>query len=129
MNHRTVLADTSFFIAVETGRPLREDAPQRYQVSTITIGELRAGVLSAADEKSRAARLRTLTKAMEAEPLPVDDQVSVAWAELRSALRAAGRRMPANDSWIAATAIAHGLPVATQDDDYDGTPGLEVIKL
>ena len=129
MNPRTVLADTSFFVAVETGRQLSADAPQRYQVSTITIGELRAGVLSACDEKSRAARLRTLTKALEVEPLPVDDQVSVAWAELRSALRAAGRKMPVNDSWIAATAIAHGLPVATQDDDYDGTPGLEVIKL
>jgi predicted nucleic acid-binding protein len=126
---RTVLADTSFFIAVETGRPLRADVPQRYQVSTITVGELRAGVLSAGDERSRAARLRTLTKALETEPIPVDDQVAVAWAELRSDLRAAGRRMPVNASWIAATAIAHGLPVVTQDDDYDGTPGLEVIKL
>jgi predicted nucleic acid-binding protein len=44
-------------------------------------------------------------------------------------LRAAGRRAPVNDSWIAATAIARGLPVATQDDDYDGMPGLDVIRL
>jgi predicted nucleic acid-binding protein len=28
-----------------------------------------------------------------------------------------------------ATAIAHGLPVATQDDDYDQVPGLQVVKL
>jgi predicted nucleic acid-binding protein len=28
-----------------------------------------------------------------------------------------------------ATAIARGLPVATQDDDYDGMPGLDVIHL
>lgn len=39
------------------------------------------------------------------------------------------RRIPLNDSWIAATAIAHRLPVATQDDDYDDVPGLEVVKL
>jgi hypothetical protein len=37
--------------------------------------------------------------------------------------------MPVNDSWIAATAIAHGMPVVTQDDDYAGVPGLEVIRL
>lgn len=37
--------------------------------------------------------------------------------------------MPINDSWIAATAIAHGIPVATQDDDYDDVPGLDVVKL
>ena len=36
---------------------------------------------------------------------------------------------PLNDSWIAATALAHGLPVATQDDDYDQVPGLQVVKL
>ncbi len=37
--------------------------------------------------------------------------------------------MPLNDSWIAATTIAHGLPVATQDGDYDEVSGLEVVKL
>ena len=37
--------------------------------------------------------------------------------------------MPINDSWIAATAIAHDLPVVTQDADFDDAPGLAVIKL
>jgi predicted nucleic acid-binding protein len=40
-----------------------------------------------------------------------------------------GRPAPVNDSWIAATAIDRGLPVATQDDDYEGMPGLDVIRL
>jgi predicted nucleic acid-binding protein len=44
-------------------------------------------------------------------------------------LRLAERKAPVNDSWIAATAIARGIPVATQDDDYDGMPGLDVIRL
>lgn len=26
--------------------------------------------------------------------------------------------MNVSDSWIAATALAHGVPVVTQDDDY-----------
>jgi hypothetical protein len=34
-----------------------------------------------------------------------------------------------NDGWIAATAIAHGLPLVTQDRDYDGVPGLDVVTL
>ena len=38
--------------------------------------------------------------------------------------------MPVNDSWIAATAIALGLPVVTQDDDYSvAIPELEVIRV
>jgi predicted nucleic acid-binding protein len=44
-------------------------------------------------------------------------------------LRDRGARMPVNDSWIAATALAHGVAVATQDDDYVELPGLEVIKV
>ncbi len=95
----------------------------------ITVGELRLGVLAASDDAVRALRLRTLTRALSFDPLPVDDSVAVAWAELQVALRAAGRKMPLNDSWIAATAIAYGLPVATQDDDYDEVLGLEVVRL
>ena len=52
-----------------------------------------------------------------------------AWAALRLALRDAGTRMPLNDSWIAATAIAHRLPVVSQDGDYDDIPGLAVIRV
>jgi predicted nucleic acid-binding protein len=126
---RAALADTSVFIAVEQGRPLQEALPLSITVSAITVGELRLGVLMAADVSVRALRLRTLTRALSFDPLPVDDSVAIAWAELRSALRAVGRKMPLNDSWIAATAIAHRLPVVTQDDDYEDVPGLEVVKL
>ncbi len=55
--------------------------------------------------------------------------VSDAWALLVSKLRASGRKAPLNDSWIAATAIAHQIPVLTQDSDYDDLPDLEVIKV
>jgi predicted nucleic acid-binding protein len=123
------LADTSLFVAIEQGRSLRQAPPRSVAVSTITVGELRLGVLTALDDAVRALRLRTLTRVLSFDPLPVDDSVAIAWAELRAALRAVGRKMPLNDSWIAATAIAHELPVATQDDDYDEVPGLEVVKL
>ena len=123
------LADTSVFIAIENGRPLRAEPPDQLVVSVITVGELRAGVLGAADFGVRAARLRTLAKALEAEPLRVDDSVATAWAELRERLRGSGRRLGVNDSWIAATAIAHDLPLVTQDRDYDDVPGLTVVAL
>jgi predicted nucleic acid-binding protein len=52
-----------------------------------------------------------------------------AQALLVSRLRAAGRKVLINDIWIAATAFAHGIPVVTQDTDYDAMPGVEVIKI
>ena len=124
------LVDTSLLIAFEAGRPLSDlPLPDQLAVSVITIGELRAGVLAATDLAVRDRRLVTLSTASTLDPVPIDGAVAEAWARLRIALRDAGRRMPVSDSWIAATAIAHGIPVVTQDDDYDDAPGLEVIKV
>jgi predicted nucleic acid-binding protein len=123
------LADTSVFIALEQRRDLAGVPPERIAVSVVTVGELRLGVLAATDGPTRARRLETLTRAEELDPLPVDTGVAHAWAALRLALRDQGKRMPLNDSWIAATAIAHHLSVVAQDADYDGVPGLQVIRV
>lgn len=128
MNHG--LADTSLFIARETGRPVRSDAlPDRLSVSVITIGELRVGVLHASDIVVRDRRLSTLASALALRPLPVDGDVAAAWARLQVTLRERGLAMPINDSWIAATAIAHGVPVVTQDADFLELDDLDVIRV
>lgn len=114
------LLDTSIFIARESGRPVGE-LPERVAVSVVTIGELELGVLSAADAERRARRADTLALARTADPIPVSEAVMVAWAQLVADCRGAGvhRAVKLTDSLIAATAAAHGLPVVTQDSDFD----------
>jgi predicted nucleic acid-binding protein len=127
---RQGLADTSLFIARESGRPLDVAAvPDELAISVVTIGELRAGVLAAPDSEVAARRLETLTQAMALDPVPVDEEVAGAWARLRLALRDQGLRMPVNDSWIAATAMALEVPVITQDDDYPTLALLDVVRV
>ncbi|PZS17640.1 MAG: VapC toxin family PIN domain ribonuclease [Acidimicrobiales bacterium] len=124
------MADTSVFIARESGRPLDEaNLPDELAISVITVGELRAGVLAAADVDTRDRRLITLSMALTLEPIAVDQSVAEAWARLRVVLRDLGKRMPVNDSWIAATAISLGTPIVTQDDDYIELPILEIIRV
>jgi len=124
------LADTTVFVAAESGRSLREASlPERLAVSVITLGELRAGVLAATDPTIRERRLATLTAVLALDPIPIDADVAEAWAGLRIRLRDAGQRMAVNDSWIAATAMALEIPVVTQDDDYVDIPGLSVIHV
>ncbi|MHB1502161.1 MAG: PIN domain-containing protein [Candidatus Dormibacteria bacterium] len=124
------LADTSVFIARESGRRLDDSSmPDELAVSIVTVGELRAGVLAADDVRVRERRLTTLTAALELDPVPVDDDVAAQWARLRVLLRDMGRRMPVNDSWIAATAMALQVPVVAQDDDYVELDGLSVIRV
>ena len=122
------LADTSLFIAVEQDRPLSKP-PNRVAISVVTVAELRLGVLAAQDGSTRAQRLETLSVAASLDPLPINERVAHAWATLRLALREAGKRMPVNDSWIAATAIANDMAVASQDADYDDIPGLRVLRV
>ena len=124
------LADTTVFVARESGRPLQVDTlPDEIGVSVVTIGELRAGVLAAVDVVIRDRRLATLTQALALDPIPVDGPVAESWARLRLLLRDSQQRMPVNDSWIAATALTLGVPVVTQDDDYVDVPGLGVIRV
>ncbi|HST19056.1 MAG TPA: PIN domain-containing protein [Gaiellaceae bacterium] len=128
------LLDTSVFIAREAGRPLGE-LPDRVAVSVVTIGELQLGVLAAADDETRARRADTLSLARTADPLALGEAALVAWAALVADCRAAGihRTVRLTDSLIAATAIDRGLPVVTQDDDYDriasAHPRLRVVKV
>jgi predicted nucleic acid-binding protein len=123
------LADTSIFIGIENGR-FNEDALRvRASVSVVTIAELRLGVLSAKTLDIRAKRLATLRLAESLDPIPIDNAVADAWAMLVARLREAGKKAYDNDSWIAATAIARKIPVATQGSDYEEMPGVRVIRI
>jgi len=124
------LADTSVFVGLEAARfDAGRFAGYEWGVSAVTLGELRLGVLQAKDPEAASRRLSTYQLAQRFEALTVDEAVSEAWTLLVSRLRAAGRRVPVNDSWIAATAIAHGVPVVTQDSDYDAMPDVQVIRI
>ncbi len=128
------LLDTSVFIAQETGRSLGE-LPAHVAVSVVTIGELQLGVLAAAEDRVRARRADTLALARAADPIPISEAVMVAWARLVVDCRHADihRAVKLTDALIAATAIEHGLPVITQDDDYgriaDAHPALRVVAV
>jgi predicted nucleic acid-binding protein len=129
---RRAIADTSVFVARETGRPLRpyEEEDLEIAVSVVTVAELEMGVLAAAEIRLRATRLQTLRDVEQLTALPVDRAVASAFATLVVEARAAGLgRLGVHDAWIAATAIAHDAELLTQAADFDAVPGLRVIKL
>jgi predicted nucleic acid-binding protein len=89
---------------------------------------LTLGVLMADDPVTRALRLRTLS-ALEAgfDPLPIDQNVARVFAEIVAEARRLGRRPGIIDSWTAATAVAKGLRVFTQDKDFEQIPQVHVV--
>lgn len=88
-------------------------------ISAVTLGELRRGALLLGEGKKRNALLLWIETGIKADfagrILPVDIAVMERWAELQIATQKAGRRLPLMDSLLAATALAHGLTLATRN--------------
>jgi predicted nucleic acid-binding protein len=125
---KKAVADTSIFIAQETGRELG-DLPEKIAVSVITVAELELGVLRAADPEARARRLSTLSRVQSVYPLlPVGPEVASCFARIAAAERERGRRLRRHDTWIAATAMHHRAAVLTQDADFTTFEGVQVIS-
>jgi tRNA(fMet)-specific endonuclease VapC len=128
-----VLIDTSVLVNAERrGLSLeRAVGDEERAISAITASELLHGVHRAADEHVRARReafVEHLISSME--PLPITTPVARAHAGIWANLERRGELIGAHDLWIAATAVSHGMGVATANaDEFERIPGLTVVAL
>jgi predicted nucleic acid-binding protein len=88
-------------------------------ISAITLGELQRGALLLGVGKKRKALLRWIETGIKVDfagrILPVDGLVMEHWAQLEATIVQTGRRLPVMDSLLAATALTHGLTLATRN--------------
>jgi tRNA(fMet)-specific endonuclease VapC len=107
--------------------------PAEPLITAVTLAELSVGPLVAADETERAARQAHLQQAEAAfDPLPFDAAAARAFGRVAASLRRSGRKPAARacDALIAATALAHRLPVYTcNPEDFSGIEELEVVAV
>jgi tRNA(fMet)-specific endonuclease VapC len=120
-----VILDTNALSAfvdgdLDVGAILRR-AP-RAAIPVIVLGEFRYGI---ARSRHRAIYERWLTTHLSHfDVLDVTDETAAVYAATRVALKEAGRPIPANDAWIAALALQHGLPILSRDEHFDDVRGL-----
>lgn len=128
-----VLIDTSVLINAERrGISLERALGERERaISVITASELLHGVHRAADDRTRARRQAFVEHLISSiEPLPVTTPVARAHAEIWAGLERGGEVIGAHDMWIAATAVSHGMEVATANvTEFERVPGLTVVAL
>jgi hypothetical protein len=90
--------------------------PEQPTISAVTLAELSVGPLLASSDEQRALRLAELQQAeADFDALPFDADAARAFGQVAASLHRAGRKASAKiyDAMIAATAVAHGLPLYT----------------
>ena len=126
------LLDTSAVIALDEHID-DPRLPGRVFISAITLAELSVGPLVADSETERADRLGLLQHAeANIDSLAFDASAARAFGRVSADLRLAGRKSTSRalDALIAATALAHDMPLVTANArDFEGIRGLEVIDL
>jgi predicted nucleic acid-binding protein len=97
-------------------------------VDPVILGEIRFGILLLPKGKRRTGLERWFDAGVQrVHCLAWEAETGLRWAELLAHLRAAGRAMLIKDSLIAATALVHGLVVATRNRTDFEKAGVKIV--
>ena len=126
-----VLIDTTLLIDRERGgeRLGQLVGDSDCALSVITVSELLHGVHRArgATRHRRESFVEHVLAAFD--PVPITESVARVHASVWATLAAKGEAVGAHDLWIAATALAHGFDLATDDArSFRRIPGLNVLS-
>jgi tRNA(fMet)-specific endonuclease VapC len=128
-----VLIDTDILVDLERGVTDREMehaiGDEDRAITVITVSELLHGVHRAtgAQRTRRRAFVEHVLAAMR--PIEITEQIARVHADVWAQLAATGQLIGAHDLWIAATALAHGMGLATGNpSEFQRIPGLRVIS-
>lgn len=128
-----ILIDTSVLIDAERDSKVLEQLPQdaQHSISAITVSELLHGVHRAAPDHVRIRRQVVVEALLGAiEQLPITSRIARLHAQIWAELQTDGKIIGAHDLWIAATALAHGLTLATANaGEFKRVPALELLAI
>ena len=88
------------------------------------VGELYFGAAKSTRPEANRRRIAGLLDLCPV--LPQDLETAARYGDLKSHLHRRGRPIPENDLWIAASALRHGLVLATRDHHFDLVENLRV---
>lgn len=129
MNGNSVALDTNQAIAILNGFADARNWLVQFDtifLPIVVIAELRFGALKSRNSTPNLQRVDKLIG--QCEVLGVRLETTIAYAELRLALRSIGKPIPENDVWIASICLDHGIPLATADAHFSVVPGLALVR-
>ena len=130
MEIKRVLIDTNIYIEFLRGDENINNilsSADFIAFSVISIGEILAGFKIWSDEKKYLNELDEFLYSPRLIIYDIDSETSEFYAKIYNELRIAGNPIPANDMWIAALALQHGIKFLTNDRHFVKVAGLFLI--
>lgn len=130
MEIKRVLIDTNIYIEFLRGNRKIENifsSAEIIALSTISIGELLAGFRISNNISKYTEELDEFLYSPRLVIYDIDTETSEFYSKIYYDLRSASTPIPANDLWIAALALQHGIKLLTLDKHFSKVPGLFLI--
>jgi len=127
-----LLIDTNVYAAFKRNHASVVEELQRAPeivLCPIVLGELRGGFALGSRERQNLRELDDFIDGSRVRLASVTDRTSVFYARIYAALRRTARPIPANDLWVAASAMEHGLVLLTFDRHFEQVDGLALRLL
>ena len=125
-----LILDTSAYVAFKRGQQQAVEILQLAEtivIPVIVLGELLAGFAFGAREAENRRELTAFLDSPRVQMATVGSTTASWYGRVYANLRRLGRPIPANDLWIAATALQSGLPVFSYDRHFKSVEGLGLI--
>ena len=124
---KRIIVDTNFYAAFKKNETAAVNLLRRADfiaVNTVILGELLAGFRCGSREEQNRRELDRFLDSPRVDVLPIDEETTEFYAQVFYELKQKGRPIPSNDLWLAASALQHGLTLATHDDHFNHISGL-----
>lgn len=126
---RPILVDTNAYVALLRGD---EDVAEvvgyadRLYLNSVVLGELLSGFAVGNREARNRMELTRFLESPRVAVVPVTAETADSYALVYAGLRRKGQPIPANDLWIAASALEHGLALLSLDAHFAQVDGLRL---
>jgi tRNA(fMet)-specific endonuclease VapC len=120
-----LLLDTSAYAAFMKGQTEAVSAIRQgdeIYLTPIVLGEMLAGFMTGNRRAKNEAELARFLESPRVNLIDIDEATAERYAVIFNTLRAAGTPIPANDLWIAASAMQYGLRLLTLDGHFTNVP-------
>ncbi len=126
-----LLLDTNTYTELARGNASALSKVQRAThvfLTFITLGELRAGFAAGSKTQQNEKVLQKFLASARVKVIFPDSETTHYYAKIYAQLRKAGTPIPANDLWIAALSMQHGIPLYTFDAHFRKVESIDLLE-